>query len=61
MRYEVPIRCTCGNKKIIFYVIIDEAKSEIDVVYKSGEEIVGSASLSDIIIQILKSRVYIRD
>lgn len=60
MRYEVPIRCTCGKKKIIFYVIIDEAKREINVAYKRGEDIVGTASLNDIIIQILKSRVYIK-
>lgn len=61
VKYEVPVRCTCGDKKILFYVIIDEEKKEIILAYKAGDAVAGTVSLTEATLQLLKGRVYFKE
>lgn len=61
MKYEAPARCTTGDRKILFYILVDEEHGTISIIYKAGGKTISSVSLAEAVIQLLKSRVYIRD
>lgn len=63
MKYEAPVRCTTGDRKILFYILVDEEHGTISIIYKykAGGKTISSVSLAEAVIQLLKSRVYIRD
>ena len=57
--YEVPVYCVHGKKKMLFFAQIDEVAGTVNFVYKDKNIPIGEVSLEEVIIQILKSRVYI--
>lgn len=59
MKYEIPVYCTEGIKKLLFHVYIDEDNGIIKVFYKEKGKSTGEVSLDEILIQILKSKVSI--
>ena len=59
MKIEVPIYCTVGERKLLFYAQADEDAQILKAIYKEGGKVIGEVSFDEILLQVLKGRVYI--